>query len=57
MSLVQRQAVKQVHPITVLGTTEIEVAFRLMQAGKHIGKVVIKSDMDCNVKVKYSKAA
>jgi hypothetical protein len=55
--LVQRQAVKQVHPITVLGTTEIEVAFRLMQAGKHIGKVVIKSDMDCNVKVKYPRAA
>jgi acyl transferase domain-containing protein/NADPH:quinone reductase-like Zn-dependent oxidoreductase/SAM-dependent methyltransferase len=57
MSLVQQQAVKQVHPITVLGTTEIEVAFRLMQAGKHIGKVVIKSDMDCNVKVKYPRAA
>ncbi|KAG9652790.1 putative polyketide synthase, partial [Aureobasidium melanogenum] len=51
MSLVQQHAVQQVHPITVLGTTEIEVAFRLMQAGKHVGKVVIKSDTDCNVKV------
>ncbi|KAH9897328.1 putative polyketide synthase [Xylariomycetidae sp. FL2044] len=51
MELVHKKVIDEVRPLTVFGTPDIEKAFRLMQAGKHLGKLVIRHDPDCMVKV------
>ncbi|RYP74561.1 hypothetical protein DL769_003988 [Monosporascus sp. CRB-8-3] len=51
MELVHKRVVREVQPLTVFTTPDIETAFRLMQAGKHVGKLVIKHDPDCRVNV------
>lgn len=33
---------KPIHPVTAFNTTEVEDAFRYMQQGTHIGKIVVK---------------
>ena len=42
MELLSQDAIQAVQPITVYAISEIDRAFRLMQAGKHQGKVVIQ---------------
>ena len=44
-------AISPVQPLNVLPLSEIEGAFRLIQAGKHLGKVVLKAQTDVTVKV------
>ena len=39
--LFREKVIKPVDPVTVYPISEIEKAFRLMQAGKHMGKIVI----------------
>lgn len=42
MTLVHQGVVKAVQPITVFSYSETESAFRFMQTGKHLGKIVLK---------------
>ncbi|KAL4883330.1 polyketide synthase [Aspergillus karnatakaensis] len=42
MQLASEGKIRAVHPVTVFPISEVERAFRFMQAGKHTGKVVIK---------------
>lgn len=52
MELLTQDSIQAVQPITVYPISEVDRAFRLMQAGKHQGKVVIKPNPDDNVKVR-----
>jgi NADPH:quinone reductase-like Zn-dependent oxidoreductase len=54
MSLLQKKAIRPVRPISVYTMSDVETAFRLMQAGKHIGKVVISATQDDTVPVTNS---
>ena len=49
--LIRKGAVSEVRPISVLPLSEIETAFRQILAGKHMGKIVLKAEPDCRVKV------
>ncbi len=49
--LLQDGAIAPVQPLNVFPLSEIEGAFRLIQAGKHTGKVVLKAHADTMVKV------
>ena len=57
MELLSQDAIQAVQPITVYPISEIDRAFRLMQAGKHQGKVVIKPNPGDKVKVGYYLSA
>lgn len=50
-ALIQQGALSLIKPITVLPVSQIESAFRLIQAGKHVGKIVVKADANTRVKV------
>ena len=43
MRLVAEGVIKPVYPMTVLNYSQIEEAFRTVQSGKHIGKIVLKA--------------
>ena len=49
--LLRDGAISPVQPLNVFPLSEIEGAFRLIQAGKHLGKVVLKAQADVAVKV------
>ena len=49
--LVDTGAVGHIRPIEVMPLGEIEAAFRLMQTGKHMGKILLKADQTTQVKV------
>ena len=51
MRLLIEKAIVPVDPITVYPVSQVEKAFRLMQAGKHMGKIVISMKPDCLVPV------
>lgn len=53
MKLASEGRIHAVKPITVYSMSEIERAFRFMQAGKHTGKVVIRPSEGDLVKVDY----
>ena len=44
-----------VHPLTIMPIGEIESAFRLIQARKHVGKIVLNVDEGASVKATASK--
>ncbi|MCJ1392471.1 hypothetical protein MMC18_005338 [Xylographa bjoerkii] len=44
MDLVHQGVAKPVHPITVYNYSQIEEAFRFMQVGKHVGKIVLQAN-------------
>ena len=50
-ALLQKGVLQPVQPLNVSPLNDIETAFRLIQAGKHTGKVVLKADERTNVKV------
>ena len=50
--LLQEGAIMPVHPLNVFRFSEIESAIRLIQAGKHVGKVVLRVDDITTVKVR-----
>ena len=50
--LLQEGAILPVHPLNVFRFSEMESAFRLIQAGKHVGKVILKVDDATTVKVR-----
>jgi D-arabinose 1-dehydrogenase-like Zn-dependent alcohol dehydrogenase len=51
MQLASEGKIHAVQPVTVYPISDIERAFRFMQAGKHSGKVVIKPNEGDIVKV------
>ena len=51
LRLMENKAIRPIEPITVYPISEIEKAFRLMQAGKHMGKVILKPNTGDIVKV------
>lgn len=52
-ALLQDGLISPVTPISVFQMSDIETAYRQMQTGKHIGKIVLKADPDCKVKVDF----
>ena len=44
MELVRQGVVKPVHPVTVYKYSQLEEAFRFMQVGKHVGKIVLQAN-------------
>ncbi len=50
-ALYQRNAIRVISPITCFGMSEIQDAMRLMQGGKHMGKIVIQGRSEDIVQV------
>ncbi|KAL8694265.1 MAG: hypothetical protein Q9218_001033 [Villophora microphyllina] len=44
-----KQTLKPVEPLTVFPISELQQAMRMMQTGKHSGKIVIEANKDCIV--------
>ena len=57
MDLVRDKTVAPVSPITTYPISEIEKAFRLMQSGKHVGKVVVTVDPSVQVPFRLTQKA
>ena len=55
MDLIRDGSVRPPQPITAYGMGEVEKALRIMQAGKHIGKLVLVAKDDEVVKVSLQK--
>jgi emericellamide synthase (highly reducing iterative type I polyketide synthase) len=51
IDLVHTQKLQAVHPVTLLPISELETAFRQMQTGKHVGKLILQIDHDSQMKV------
>ena len=51
MALFANGTLTPLEPITTFSISDIEPAFRFMASGTHMGKIVIKADRDCLVKV------
>ena len=49
MDLIDSKAFRPVSPIQTMDMADLESAFRTMQAGKHIGKIVLTSSPDTSV--------
>lgn len=49
--LLKEGKIGEVHPVTIMTYTELEQAFRMVQAGKHTGKVVLTASDDDVVSV------
>ena len=54
IDLIHTQKLQAVLPITLFPISELETAFRQMQTGKHVGKLVLQIDHDSQVKVCFS---
>lgn len=50
-ALLEQGTIKPISPITVFPISEVESAFRTLQGGKIMGKIVIVPQSDCQVKV------
>ncbi|KAI1171395.1 hypothetical protein F4777DRAFT_582964 [Nemania sp. FL0916] len=55
--LVQERILKPVQPVTVWPMGDVAKAFRLLQTGKHAGKIVLSTRPDEEVKVRLRQAA
>lgn len=52
LDLIQKGTLATIKPIKVLSLSELESAFRFIQAGKHVGKIVLKAEAETEVKVR-----
>lgn len=52
--LLRDGALQPVRPLNVFPLSDVEGAFRLIQAGKHTGKVILRADDQTIVKVSKS---
>ena len=52
--MLRQGLISTIQPINVYPFSKMESAFRLIQAGKHMGKVVLRADLDTTVKVSVS---
>ena len=50
-ALLASGAIQPVQPLNTFPLSDMENAFRLIQAGKHTGKVILQADLDTTVKV------
>lgn len=50
-SLLEKGKVHPVSPLTIFPISDIEAAFRQVQQGKHLGKIILQADEGCMVKV------
>ncbi|KAF1993246.1 putative polyketide synthase [Amniculicola lignicola CBS 123094] len=57
LRLLNEQIVEPIQPITIFPISDIQRAFRRMQAGKHLGKIIIRPNPDDLVKVVSQKKA
>ena len=55
MTLLEQGIAKPIEPINSMPFSSIEKAFRLMQTGKHIGKIVLEANDDDLVPVRQSR--
>ena len=55
MLMFNNGSLKPMHPIRTMPMTEVEDAFRLIQARKHIGKVVLEANEDTTVRIVEAK--
>lgn len=53
IDLVHTQKVQLIQPITVGSVSKMEDSLRLMQAGKHVGKLIVNLDLQSQVKVRF----
>ena len=51
MNLYQKGSIRAPFPITVFGMSELEKALRIMQSGKHMGKMILKPQLGEKVRV------
>ncbi|KAJ5621531.1 hypothetical protein N7528_006314 [Penicillium herquei] len=49
--LADQKIIKPVHPVTVYPMRQVDKAFRLMQTGKHLGKLVLSTEPEEQAKV------
>jgi NADPH:quinone reductase-like Zn-dependent oxidoreductase len=54
LRLLDKKLIQLVQPITVYPVSEIQNAFRLMQAGKHLGKIIVQVNPDAQVQVRFT---
>ena len=52
MDLYKNGEIQAINPVSVFSISEVQQAMRMMQSGKHMGKVVIEAKDDCFVQVK-----
>jgi acyl transferase domain-containing protein/NADPH:quinone reductase-like Zn-dependent oxidoreductase/ubiquinone/menaquinone biosynthesis C-methylase UbiE len=57
LDLLEEKVIQPIQPVTVYPISEIQRAFRTMQAGKHLGKIIIKPNEGDLVKVLPQKQA
>ena len=57
LDLLEEKTIQPIQPVTVYPISEIQHAFRTMQTGKHLGKIVIKPNEGDLVKVLPQKQA
>lgn len=55
VELVAQKKVDTIRPVEVKPLEQIEAAYRLMQSGKHMGKILLKADSSTKVKVRLPK--
>ena len=55
VELVAQKKVATIRPIDVRPLGEIEAAYRSMQSGKHIDKILLKADSNAKVKINLFK--
>ncbi len=53
VNLLRKKIAKPIHPTTIMPFSQIEEGFRLMQMGKHIGKIVFEVGEEDLVPVSY----
>ena len=51
LSMFEAKLLRSHEPVTIMPISEMESAFRLIQAGKHTGKVVLSAEDDVQVKI------
>ena len=56
LSMISRGSLSTIEPINAYPLSEIENAFRTIQTGKHMGKVVLRADPEVEVKVSGQSA-
>ena len=57
VNLVAQKRVGSIRPLEIKELGEIEEAFRLMQTGKHMGKILLKAEASTRVKVRLTQPA
>ena len=55
--LIHKQKAQLLQPITVTPVSKLEPSFRLMQTGKHMGKLIVEIDLQSQVKVTGNELA